>query len=226
MRCWVYMDGFNLYHGAAKRTGYKWLDLLALSRQLRKHDSIEHIKYFTALVERRTDDPGQRQRQRTYWRALDTPGCVARIEGHFTRWPKYMPLNWSVEAIEEHAKRGYNVVGVKPTMVEVLRSEEKGSDVNLAVHLVNDAHQANSASTFEVALVVSTDADLAGAIRIVTQDIGKPVYVCRPNPSARTRLLNSVATSVFDLRTSVLRASQFPPMLTDARGTFQKPPGW
>lgn len=137
-----------------------------------------------------------------------------------------MPLNWSVEAIEEHAKRGYNVVGVKPTMVEVLRSEEKGSDVNLAVHLVNDAHQANSASTFEVALVVSTDADLAGAIRIVTQDIGKPVYVCRPNPSARTRLLNSVATSVFDLRTSVLRASQFPPMLTDARGTFQKPPGW
>ena len=111
-------------------------------------------------------------------------------------------------------------------MVQVLRSEEKGSDVNLAVHLVNDAHQADPASTFEVALVISTDADLAGAIQIVTHEIGKPVHVCRPRSSSRTRLLDRVATSVFNLPTSVLRASVFPPTLTDARGTFHKPAGW
>jgi len=64
MRCWVYVDGFNFYHGAAKRTGHKWVDLLKLSQQVRSGDSIERIKYFTALVERRTDDPDQQKRQR------------------------------------------------------------------------------------------------------------------------------------------------------------------
>lgn len=226
LRCWVYIDGFNFYHGAAKRTGHKWVNLLELSRRLRKHDTIERIKYFTALVERRTDDPDQRRRQQTYWRALDTLGCVQRIEGHFTRWPKRMPLYRSVLALERQEEQGCNVVGVRPTMVKVLRSEEKGSDVNLAVHLLNDAHQADPASTFEVALVVSTDADLAGAIRIVTHDIGKPVHVCKAPPAARTRLLARAATSVFNLQTSVLRASLFPPTLTDARGTFHKPASW
>ncbi len=83
MRCWVYVDGFNFYRGAVKRTGHKWVHLLDLSRRLRPSDAIERIKYFTALVERRTDDPDQQRRQRLHWRALDTLGCVERIEGRF-----------------------------------------------------------------------------------------------------------------------------------------------
>ena len=226
MRCWVYVDGFNFYHGAAKRTRVKWIDLLALCRKLRPDDEIERIKFFTALVERRTEDPLQRQRQRTYWRALDTLGCVERIEGHFTRGGKWLPLESSVQDLEEREKLGENVVRIKPQMVRVMRSEEKGSDVNLAVHLIHDAHLADSIRTFEVALVLSTDADLAEAVRLVVQEVGKPVHVCRPHPSARTRLLDGVATSVFDLKTSFLRDSQFPDTLTDARGTFSKPQGW
>jgi len=226
LRCWVYVDGFNFFHGAAKRTGHKWVNLLELGRRIRPSDSVDRVKYFTALVERRTDDPDQRQRQRTYWRALAMTGCVERIEGQFTRWPKHMPLYQSVLALEAQEQQGQNVVGVKPQMVEVLRSEEKGSDVNLAAHLVHDAHQADPARTFEVALVVSTDADLAEAIRLVTQEVGKPVFVCKPNPGARTNALSRVATAVFDLKTADLRASLFPPTLTDARGTFGKPAGW
>lgn len=228
MRCWVYVDGFNLYHGLRKRQGCccKWLDLLELGRRLRPRDTIERIKFFTALVERRTDDPDQQRRQRLYWRALDTLGRVERIEGRFTRWPKSMPLYQSVLTLEAREKQGEDVVAIKPQMVEVLRSEEKGSDVNLATHLVHDANQTDPARTFEVALVLSTDSDLAEAIRLVTREVGKPVYVCKPEPRSRTVELAGVATAVFDLKTRDLVASQLPPTLTDARGAFSKPPQW
>ena len=226
MRCWVYVDGFNFYHGAAKRTGHKWVDLLALSRRLRAQDTIEHVKYFTAPVQRRPDDPGQVTRQRTYWRALATLGCVERIEGQFRSHPRNMPLKASVDTIEELERRGANLRGIKPVMMEVVRAEEKGTDVNLAAHLVHDAHQTDSAKTFEVALVLSTDSDLAGAIRLVTREVGKPVHVCRPNPNANTEQLQSAATSIFDLPTHALAASLFPDTLTDARGTFGKPSSW
>jgi hypothetical protein len=33
-RAAVYIDGFNLYHGALKGTQYKWLDVEALARRL------------------------------------------------------------------------------------------------------------------------------------------------------------------------------------------------
>ncbi len=205
---------------------YKWLNLLELSCWLRPSDIIERIKYFTALVEKRTDDPDQQKRQRLYWRALDTLGCVERIEGRFTRWVKFLPLAGSVATLKLLQKRGCNVVGIKPQMAEVVRSEEKGSDVNLATHLLHDAHQPDSAKTFEVALVLSTDSDLVEAIRLVTRDVGRSVYVCKPQPRNRTTKLDGVATGVFDLKTRDLQASLFPPTLTDARGTFQKPANW
>jgi len=66
LRCWVYVDGFSLYHGLAKRQSCrcKWLNLLALARRLRPRDTIGRIKFFTALVEKRTDAPDQQKRQR------------------------------------------------------------------------------------------------------------------------------------------------------------------
>ena len=30
----VYVDGFNLYHGALRHTPYKWLDILSLVKKL------------------------------------------------------------------------------------------------------------------------------------------------------------------------------------------------
>ena len=54
-------------------------------------------------------------------------------------------------------------------LIEVFRTEEKGSDVNLAVHLVNDVHQ----NTFDCAVVISNDSDLAKAMRIVKDEYRK-----------------------------------------------------
>ena len=39
----VYIDGFNLYYGALKRTHFRWLDLEALCQNLLPNDSINEV---------------------------------------------------------------------------------------------------------------------------------------------------------------------------------------
>ncbi|MEP2463074.1 MAG: NYN domain-containing protein [Henriciella sp.] len=77
---------------------------------------------------------------------------------------------------ECHAKR-------QKTVVCVTLTEEKGSDVNLGVHLVNDAHL----DRFDVALVVSQDSDLLEPMRIV-KAMGKQVDIIwlQPRPKAKS----------------------------------------
>ena len=66
----VYVDAFNLYYGCLRGTPYKWLDLAALCRVMLPKDNIRQIKYFAARVDSRPGDPGQRERQSFYLRAL------------------------------------------------------------------------------------------------------------------------------------------------------------
>jgi hypothetical protein len=51
--------------------------------------------------------------------------------------------------------------------------EEKGSDVSLASHLIHDAW----AGRFKAGAVLSNDTDLVEPIRIVTQELKKPVVL-------------------------------------------------
>lgn len=51
----------------------------------------------------------------------------------------------------------------QPKFIEVIKTEEKDSDVNLAIHLLHDAYQGR----YELGVVVSNDSDLLSAIQIV-----------------------------------------------------------
>jgi hypothetical protein len=122
MRTNVYVDGFNLYYGALKGTPYRWLDLTRLFQFLLPKNEIRAIKYFTALVGARSDDPSKPVRQQSYLRALRTSPIVSVTLGHFLSHPVMMPLADSVGGKIQYAK--------------VLKTEEKGSDVNLATQQV------------------------------------------------------------------------------------------
>jgi hypothetical protein len=77
MKANVYIDGFNLYYGSVKGTPYRWLDLAALCSLLLPRDTINRIRYFTALIQPRPDDAQAPQRQQTYLRALRLfPTCL------------------------------------------------------------------------------------------------------------------------------------------------------
>jgi len=104
---------------------------------------------------------------------------------------------------------------------EVLYTEEKGSDVNLATHLLVDAFRGR----YEVAVVVTNDSDLAEPIRIVRQELGLDVIILNPQPKPSAEL-NRLATFIRPIRKGPLQASQFPNTMSDANGVFSKPTGW
>ncbi len=56
----VYVDGFNLYYGCLKGSPYKWLDVKALRQVLLPRDTIGTIRYFTARIDARPQDPDGR----------------------------------------------------------------------------------------------------------------------------------------------------------------------
>ena len=199
----VYIDGLNLYYGALKGTPYRWLDLEKLCRMLLPRDRVTRIKYFTAIVKPLRHNPGQSARQQTYVRALATLTNVDLHFGQFLSHVVKMPL------------------ADGSGMVEVIKAEEKGSDVALAAHLVHDAHRGE----YGTAVVISNDSDLVPPIRIVRSELGKQVGLISPHKRPSVALLAEVGF-VRHIRAGALKASQFPPLLTDANGTFHKPPSW
>ena len=83
MRTNVYVDGLNLYYGSLRGTPHKWLNLLHLCQLLLPSQQIQTIKYFTAQVITRPDNPRQALRQQIYLRALRTLPQVEIVFGHF-----------------------------------------------------------------------------------------------------------------------------------------------
>ena len=98
--------------------------------------------------------------------------------------------------------------------------EEKGSDVNLAAHLLNDAWR----DLFETAAVVSNDTDLVVPIRMVTEERKRPVYVVCPGRWQVAPQLRQVASHVRHIRPAILREAQFPETLPGTAIT--KPGDW
>ena len=205
----LYIDGFNLYYRALKDTPFRWLNLHKLAETLFPEDTINRVCYFTARLEIRPGDQGQPQRQLIYLRALETLPDVYVYYGYFRSGFKRRPLAVPVPGL--------------PSSVLVRNSEEKGSDVNLATRLLVDGFNGEC----EQAVVVSNDADFAGAIRFVRDGLGMRAVVVNPDPHNRcTRNLVDSATYVKRLWKSHLKRSQFPSVLTDEIGTITKPPGW
>ncbi|HEX9123294.1 MAG TPA: NYN domain-containing protein [Actinomycetota bacterium] len=104
--------------------------------------------------------------------------------------------------------------------VEVLKTEEKGSDVNLATYMLVDGFKA----AYDVAVVVSNDSDLKEPILAVQRELSLRVGVVITDPNMSASALP--ADFHRRLRKRALAASQLPPVLTDPRGSIRKPQGW
>ncbi len=107
-----------------------------------------------------------------------------------------------------------------PVITEVHIMEEKGSDVNLASHLLNDAWK----GLFDVAVVISNDTDLVAPIRMVTIEQQKVVFVVCPGRWQASPKLQAVASHVRHIRTAMLRVAQLPSPIPGT--TISKPRTW
>ena len=175
----VYIDGFNLYYGSLKNTQHKWLDVMKMCAYLFPQDTVSYIKYFTAPIKVRLNDPDvdKPNRQQMYLRALRTIPNLEIIEGNFLT----------------HMVTMKNALG--PGFSTVVKTEEKGTDVNIASHLIHDAHN----GVFELAIVISNDSDLVEPVQIVVQELKLPVIVVSPYLNNSIQLKNT-ASSVRKLR--------------------------
>ena len=214
MRTILYIDGFNLFYSAVKGTTLRWLNPVALIERAFPRNQIIATKYFTAKVSALPGNPGQPIRQMILWRALCTLPNLEIIEGDF-RTREIMAA----------------VVNPPPNFMRVFKTEEKGSDVNLAAHLLLDGFR----NKYECAIVMSGDSDLVTPIRMVRDELKKPVGIlnpqrlsgpnCRP-PRKNAGLQHAASFYQNGVTWAQLQAAQFPPTMTDVTGAFHKPPTW
>ena len=199
----VYIDGFNFYYGCIKKTPYRWLNLSLFCQRMLPKNEIHRIRYFTALVTPRLGDPDQRTRQDTYLRALRTIPNLSIHLGSFLS-----NKVWMMRA-DGSGK------------VQVLKTEEKGSDVNLASYLLIDAYS----SDCDIAVIVSNDSDLIFPIEHIKKHLGKMIGILNPHPSP-SRELYALASFYKPIRHKALASSLFANELIDFHGKFHKPTSW
>lgn len=194
----VFIDGFNLYHAiddlnwdpqTRKRINnkhhLKWLNLWSLGQALvhPKNDELVGALYFSAYAG--WLDNGTQERHRAYVSALRSVN-VQPVMGTFKKKPRQCPSC-------KHKWDGH---------------EEKESDVNLAIHLV----QLASSDAYDKAIIFTADTDLAPAIRMVRENFaGKEIFVAIPERRLnRSKALEAAATGRIRLTESHFSRNLFP----------------
>lgn len=205
-KTYVYIDGFNLYYRGVKNTPYKWLDLKSLCQKvLDNTHKIESIKYFTAIVSGKID-PQKPIKQQVYIRALSKYIPEFSVYyGHFLTHPAWAKLE------KPSADKEF---------VRIIKTEEKGSDVNLALHLLNDAWL----DKYDCAVIVSNDSDLVEAINIVKRQHNKKIGLILPFKCYPSKTLMSKVDFIKSIRKSALANSQLPASIPGTK--IHKPDTW
>lgn len=239
----MYIDGFNLYYGGRGlcgkgTTGWRWLDVRVLAERLvAKHSSwtnatIERVIYCTAVISG-ADNPVGNREQDAYLRALRHSQSTDCIElGNYVHRVARAPL-----ATPDHKGRPIlthpgNVLMVKDAagqdnpaavfMVSTSRREEKGSDVNVAAHLLLDVLE----HRIDAAVVISNDSDLKFPVQTARDRV--PVGTVNPTRSHTAGKLRGSPTAGvgnhwwYQLTTADFHACQLP----DPAAGVRKPTPW
>lgn len=234
---YAYIDGLNVYYGALKSGPHKWLDYEALVRRvLPVGETLTLIRYFSAPIKPRHPGDKSHERQAAYLRALSNNPLVEYTPGHFIsniKWrrlpheklhtrdlfrPHFRPM-MAVRAMISDAVRRRSEPS---TVAHVVVPEEKGSDVNLAVHLLHDALTGLS----QRAVVFSNDSDLAEAVKLTVQ-AGVDVRIVNPHRAPTSAHLKRAATAEIPFPHRLLGSFQLPNVVPLANGKqARRPKEW
>lgn len=210
VRVGIYVDAFNLYYGARdlcgrNTAGWRWLDIEKLvEEQLSQHRSwgrtrISRIVYCTALRDK-DGDVSSAQDQKNYIAALSGQEIVHVEYGQYN--PKFgkgvltKPKAGSGRKFARMISPGQKnfpprmpfgeVRGADGNMhisIHYASYEEKGSDVNLASHLLIDILE----KRIDAAVVISNDGDLRHPLKFVRTRA--PVALINPSRRPTSQML-------------------------------------
>ncbi|GAA2665949.1 MULTISPECIES: NYN domain-containing protein [Actinosynnema] len=250
MRVGVYVDGYNLYYGGRKRcgrgeAGWRWLDVRALfdsvvaeQAELWPGARIERLVYCTARISAAYNASGA-QDQDVYLKALLAAKSVDYIEyGNYINKVITRPLAVERGGSGKHRRTpvllnpsGPIKVKVKGEpaddavfLASVATFEEKGSDVNVATHLLVDM----LTDVVDAVVVVSNDSDLHMPVNEAWKRV--PVGLVNPGSGYTAGALSThsgadVGAGPHWWRT--LEADDYTAhQLPDPAGRYKPPPGW
>lgn len=196
----AYIDGSNLYFGMvdAGLKYCKWLDVKKLMESfLDSNQALVAVKFFTSRL---THDEAKEARQATYLDALELAGVDLIFGSYHSK---------TIQCYECNHK------WVTPT--------EKMTDVNLATHLLMDAHL----DAYDVAFVVSGDTDFTPCVEAVNESFAAKSVVMLFPPLRENETLEEEARSSQLITKEKLIECQFPMKLQGKDGIeLQKPAGW
>jgi uncharacterized LabA/DUF88 family protein len=240
----VYIDGYNLYYGARTNcgrstAGWRWIDLRALADRIISAQSawagsvVSKIVYCTARVDAVTNPSGHAD-QDVYLKALLATGSVDWIEyGNYvarvkkgllateaptTKRPILVSSKWPVQVKDANNQ---DVPGAN-FMISYLHVEEKGSDVNVAAHLLTDV----LSGAVDAAVVISNDSDLRLPVKLVRDRV--PLGMVNPrNGYFAGDLAGKATDGVGNHWWRKLNAADYTAcQLPDPATGFTKPAGW
>jgi len=200
----AYIDGFNLYFGMRERgwRRYYWLDVRKLAENLlRPGQQLAVVRYFTSRVSPTPGNPNQHRRQNFYLEALGTLADTTIQFGHY--------LSKTIQCRQCGATW--------------INSEEKMTDVNIAIALTADAFQ----NLFDTALLVSGDSDLTGPVVQVKRFFPEKRVVVAFPPARSSALLSQEAHAAFTISRKTLHDSQLPDRIRKPDGfVLHRPQEW
>ena len=199
-----YIDGFNLFFGL-RDSGlrrYYWLSPELLIQNLMKPwQTLAGVRYFSARISPSPGDPDKHLRQQTYLEAVETLAGVEAIYGHYLSKPKQC----------------------RTCGAQWQQSEEKMTDVNIAVRLLADAMD----DAFDTAMIVSADSDLVPPVEAVRARFpAKRIIIASP-PARHSAKLAAAANVCFTIGRKRLQDSQLPDNITKPDGfVLTRPASW
>ena len=207
----AYIDGFILFYSSLKGTKNKWLDIVSMCEALlNQNQELVAVKYFSAQISLFHTAPEKALRQRIYLEALQTSPKIEIRLGYFSIHKSKMPL------AEDYDKG-------KLSLVEVVKTEEKGTDVNLAVQMAVDAVQ----DKFDYAMLFSNDSDMSYSVQIAVKDCKKKVGLYIARDAISYKVLKENACYIRRLTQSFLKLHQFPDVIkTETERVINKPDDW
>jgi uncharacterized LabA/DUF88 family protein len=196
-----YIDGFNLYFGlkSSKWERYLWLNLHSLGQNLLRPDqTLVKTKYFTSRVSGSAD---KQKRQSIFIDALSSIPELRIYYGHYQVESQTCRKCGSVHAVHR----------------------EKKTDVNIAVEMLADAYQ----DAFDVALLMSADADLAAPVTAVRTLFPKKRVIVAFPPGRSSANLRSLASAAIPIGRGTIAKSLFPRnVMTQGGYVVSCPPSW
>ncbi|MDG2525210.1 NYN domain-containing protein [Stenotrophomonas sp. HITSZ_GD] len=226
----VYIDGYNLYYGRLRGTGFKWLDVVSLFEHLlRVQDAdaeVRRVHYFTspALGRLATHGAASVLAQQDYHRALTA------------LYPERLVMTFGNHSIDRGGTWMPEYVAGSPCdrqrRVRVWKIEEKQTDVNLALAMCRDA----ASGEFGQLVICSSDSDLTPAFAAIREDFPQiRLGVVAPRPPALARERGRVVSAALAARADWtirhlldedLAGHQLPLRVPARKRAISRPPHW